>query len=165
MSSSVSGWSDPSWLGADAWPPMLSSPPPPRDMPPPRPPPLPRSTTLSQRTLVLFRLMPSLSVYSSVWMRPSTYTCFPLTRYSLSDSAGLPHRSTLCHSVRSCRWPALSFHTSVVAMLNFATGAPPGVKRSSASRPRLPTRITLFTEPIESPSGSQQLEVGSEKYG
>src|SRR5262249_54422564 len=53
-----------------------------------------------------------------------------------------------------CRWPALSFQTSVVATLNFATAAPPGVYRNSASRPRLPTRITLLTEPMDDDSTS-----------
>src|SRR5262245_13037981 len=33
-------------------------------------------------------------------------------------------------------------------MLKLATAAPPGVYRTSASRPRLPTRITLFTLPM-----------------
>src|SRR3954470_18371683 len=33
-------------------------------------------------------------------------------------------------------------------MLSVATAAPPGVYRNSASRPRLPTRMTLFTLPI-----------------
>src|SRR5207302_2052160 len=89
--------------------------------------PLLSRTTRSQRTLVLLRLFPSLSVYSSVCSRPSTYTCLPLRRYSVSDSACLPHRSMLCHSVRSCGLPALSVHFSVVARLNFATAEPPGV--------------------------------------
>src|SRR5437764_4908482 len=120
MSSSVSGSDDSATaLGACA---MLSSL---RETAPAPRPPLPSSTTRSQRTFVLFRLTPSLSVYSSVCRRPSTYTCFPLTRYSDSDSACLPHRSILCHSVRSWRWPLLSFHTSDVAMLNFDTAAPP----------------------------------------
>jgi hypothetical protein len=46
----------------------------------------------------------------------------------------------------------LSFQTSVVAMLIVETAAPPGVYRNSASRPRLPTRMTLFTLPIDVPS-------------
>ena len=37
-------------------------------------------------------------------------------------------------------------------MLKLATGAPLGVKRTSASRPRLPTRMTLLTLPIVSSS-------------
>ena len=42
----------------------------------------------------------------------------------------------------------LDVQFSVVAMLKLATDCPPGVYLTSASRPRLPTRITLFTLPM-----------------
>src|SRR4029078_12827202 len=53
-----------------------------------------------------------------------------------------------CHCVSSRFWPSLSVNFSVVAMLTVATGVPPAVNRISASRPRLPTRIALFTLPM-----------------
>src|SRR5512137_755110 len=55
-----------------------------------------------------------------------------------------------CHSVSSFFSPSRPLKVSVVATLNLATGVPVPVKRSSASLPRLPTRITRFTVPIES---------------
>ena len=39
----------------------------------------------------------------------------------------------------------------------------PGVYRNSASRPRLPTRMTLLTLPIGDPWRSQKLELGTKK--
>src|SRR3954451_23061901 len=119
------------------------------DRPPPPPPPPPSSTIRSPRISVVYRLLPSLSSHCRVCRRPSTYICFPFVRYSFRLSAVLPQRTTRCHSVFSCFWPPLSFHTSVVARLSVATAAPPGVNRISASRPRLPTRITLLTLPIQ----------------
>src|ERR1017187_3888286 len=53
-----------------------------------------------------------------------------------------------CHCVSSRFWPSLSVNFSVVARLTVDTAVPPAVKRISASRPRLPTRIALFTLPI-----------------
>ncbi len=54
-----------------------------------------------------------------------------------------------CHSVFSTHSPVLlSFRRSVVAMLNRAMAKPLPVNFSSASRPRLPTRIALLTLPI-----------------
>src|SRR4051812_16139157 len=50
----------------------------------------------------------------------------------------------LCHSVFSWRWPPLSRHLRLVARVKLATGWPDGVDRTSGSRPRLPTRITLL---------------------
>src|SRR4028119_2021887 len=56
--------------------------------------------------------------------------------------------TTLCHSVFSLRSPLLrSFQVSDVAMLNFTTLPPLANERASGSRPRLPTRTTLLTEP------------------
>ena len=66
-----------------------------------------------------------------------------------------------CHSVFSCFWPSLPVQFSVVAMLKVATAAPLGVSRSSASRPRLPTRITLFTLPMMSMSSGERPAVAS----
>jgi len=57
-----------------------------------------------------------------------------------------------CHWVSSFFWPSRSVNRSVVAMLTVATGVPPDVKRISASRPRLPTRMTLLTLPIVRPT-------------
>src|SRR6267378_2187829 len=92
-------------------------------------------------------LAPSLLVHSRVCRRPSTKTWRPLERYSPQFSAALPHTTTRCHSVRSCFWPALSVHASLVATVKFATACPLGVYRTSGSRPRLPTRMTLLTLP------------------
>src|ERR1700689_148007 len=52
----------------------------------------------------------------------------------------------LCQSVRSCRVPLLSANDSLVAIEKLVTEEPELVKRVSGSRPRLPTRITLFTD-------------------
>src|SRR5690349_9318019 len=52
-----------------------------------------------------------------------------------------------CHSVASFISPlALSFQRSVVASRMFVTASPLGRYFVSGSAPRLPTRITLFTE-------------------
>src|SRR6266508_2162419 len=56
--------------------------------------------------------------------------------------------TTRCHSVLSRRSPvALSRQLSEVATLKFAIGRPSWVRLISGSLPRLPTRITLLTEP------------------
>ena len=56
--------------------------------------------------------------------------------------------TTECHSVFSLRSPVpLSFQVSDVAMRRFTTGSPFDSRRTSGSRPRLPTNITLFTLP------------------
>src|SRR6266850_141058 len=125
--------------------------PPPRAAPrPPRSPPPPRKTTppTGLATIsVVNCLAPSLLVHSRVCRRPSTYTERPLERYSPQFSAALPHPTTRCHSVRSCFRPALSVQASLVATVKFATACPLGVYRTSGSRPRLPTRMTLLTLP------------------
>ena len=73
----------------------------------------------------------------------------PLRRYC---SAILPKASfkidTRCHSVRSLRSPlALSRQVSEVAIFRFTTLPPLPNVRTSGSRPRFPTMITLFTDP------------------
>src|SRR4029078_1113153 len=56
--------------------------------------------------------------------------------------------TTECHSVFSRRSPVdLSRHVSDVAMRRLAIGRLSWVRRISGSLPRLPTRITLLTEP------------------
>src|SRR6185295_6116572 len=56
--------------------------------------------------------------------------------------------TTRCHSVFSLRSPeALSRQLSEVATDRFAIEEPEGICLISGSRPRLPTRITLFTDP------------------
>src|SRR5262245_28182966 len=56
--------------------------------------------------------------------------------------------TTRCHSVRSLRSPlCLSRQLSEVAIDRLTTGSPEAIRLTSGSRPRLPTRITLFTEP------------------
>src|SRR5271167_4014415 len=79
-------------------------------------------------------------------MRPSIQTERPFFRYWAQFSPCLPHTIMLCHSVRSCRAPALSANCSVVAIEKLVTDEPELVKRVSGSRPRLPMRITLFTD-------------------
>src|SRR6202171_1728312 len=126
--------------------------PPPREAPRP---PAPRSPPARNTTpptglatiSVVYCLAPSLLVHSRVCRRPSTKTWPPLERYSAQFSADLPQTTMRCHSVRSCFWPALSVHASLVATVKFATACPPGVYRTSGSRPRLPTRMTLLTLP------------------
>src|SRR3990170_6096498 len=77
------------------------------------------------------------------------YTFEPFFRYC---SATRPKFSlkitTECHSVFSLRSPVpLSFQVSDVAIRRFTTGSPLPSRRTSGSRPKLPTRITLFTDP------------------
>src|ERR687897_315700 len=56
--------------------------------------------------------------------------------------------TTECHSVFSLRSPVpLSFQLSEVAIRRFTTGSPEFRRRTSGSRPRFPTNITLFTLP------------------
>src|SRR6185436_2133197 len=76
----------------------------------------------------------------------------PLARYLEQFSACSPQTVTRCHSVRSWRWPDLSLNTSVVAMRRLQRGRLDGVYLSSGSAPRFPTRMTLFTLPMASPS-------------
>src|SRR4051795_430729 len=84
-------------------------------------------------------------------MRPSTYTCEPFLRYSPAISARRPKNAMRCHSVASFISPlALSFQRSVVASRMLATASPLGRYFVSGSAPRLPTRITLFTDAISS---------------
>ena len=89
--------------------------------------------------------------------RPSSpcvrYCSATLARFSLKIT-------TLCHSVRSLRSPlALSRQLSVVARRRLTTGSPELSRRTSGSRPRLPTRMTLLTEPdIATPFPSLQTE-------
>src|ERR1700722_5183981 len=74
------------------------------------------------------------------------YAELPFFRYCAQASPCLPHTVILCHSVRSCRVPPLSANDSVVATEKLVTEEPELVKRVSGSRPRLPMRITLFTD-------------------
>src|SRR6266850_7116493 len=124
---------------------------PPREAPrpPPRSPPARKITPpMGLATIsVVYCLAPSLLVHSRVCRRPSMKTWRPLERYSPQFSADLPQTTTRCHSVRSCFWPALSVQASLVATVKFATACPLGVYRTSGSRPRLPTRMTLLTLP------------------
>ena len=77
----------------------------------------------------------------------------------------VPWKGTCCSSRRcrptpsrgatlslSWRWPDLSLNTSVVAMRRLQSGRLDGVYLSSGSAPRFPTRMTLFTLPMASPS-------------
>src|SRR3989441_7010534 len=140
--------------------------PPPREAPrpPPRSPPARKTTppTGLATISVVYCLAPSLFVHSRVCSRPSMYTCLPLERYSPQFSAVFPHTTTRCHSVRSCFWPDLSVHASFVATVKFATACPLGVYRTSGSRPRLPTRMTLLTPAM---LASLEIEAGTLKQG
>ena len=75
----------------------------------------------------------------------------PFLRYCWAISACLPHTTILCHSVRFWRSPFLSLYVSSVATEKLATAWPPPVKRVSGSRPKRPTRMTLFTDIADSP--------------
>ena len=58
---------------------------------------------------------------------------------------------TRCHSVRSLRSPdARSLQVSLVASVKLTILLPAWVVRTSGSLPRLPMRMTLFTEPAMS---------------
>src|SRR6266403_3897664 len=109
----------------------------------------------------LVRFWPSLSCHSRDWILPSIKMSEPFFKYCCAISACLPHTTILCHSVRFCRSPALSLYVSSVATEKFATAWPPPVYRVSGSRPRRPTRITLFTdmstlpEPVKITRGEQ----------
>ena len=71
----------------------------------------------------------------------------------MNRASGSEKIATECHSVRSRRSPVLrSFHVSDVAMRRLHTLPPFWKVRTSGSRPRLPIRITLFTEPAMKPS-------------
>src|SRR5262249_54572888 len=57
--------------------------------------------------------------------------------------------TTRCHSVRSLRCPdALSRQLSEVATARLTMREPSVVDRISGSRPRFPTKITRFIEPV-----------------
>src|SRR5687768_6531841 len=100
-------------------------------------------------TSVLYFSCPCWSVHLRVCSWPSTYTFEPFFRYCSATRARFSLKiTTECHSVFSLRSPdALSFHVSDVAIRRFTTGSPELSRRTSGSRPRLPTRITLFTLP------------------
>src|SRR5262245_49432607 len=64
--------------------------------------------------------------------------------------------TTRCHSVRSLRSPVfLSRQDSEVATRSETTRLPLWVARTSGSLPRLPTRMTLLTDPAISPPCTQ----------
>src|SRR5688572_17569712 len=111
-----------------------------------------RSATIS----VVYLSWPSLSCHLRVRRRPSTYTCEPFFRYSPAISASLPRNTIRCHSVSSFFSPlALSFHWKDVATDTLVSAAPSGMYRVSGSRPRLPTRMTLFTDAMSHLSSYQ----------
>src|SRR3974390_315945 len=123
---------------------------PPKLAPPPRPSSMVRlELKPCSTTSVEYFSAPLWSVHLRVCSAPSTYTLAPFFRYC----SAILHRPSLkittrCHSVFSLRSPvALSRQLSEVATLRFAIGRPSCVRRISGSFPRLPTRITLFTEP------------------
>src|ERR1700678_987875 len=69
------------------------------------------------------------------------------------SAIGSLNTTTRCHSVRSLRSPdALSFQVSLVASVKLTILLPACVLWTSGSLPRLPTRMTLLTEPAMSPS-------------
>src|SRR5205085_12544133 len=129
-------------------------------MPPPPPPPRPSSMVRSPRkrcrtTSVEYFSAPVLSVHLRVWSAPATYSFEPFfTYFSTTSTKRSLKITTRCHSVRSLRSPVLlSRQLSEVARERFATFVPSCVLRISGSRPRLPTRMTLFTLPaIASPA-------------
>src|SRR5262245_60225784 len=77
------------------------------------------------------------------------YTLAPFFKYcSATRQSPSLKITTECHSVFSRRSPeALSRQVSVVASRRLAIGRPSCVRRISGSLPRLPTKITLLTEP------------------
>src|SRR5919107_3447862 len=100
-------------------------------------------------TSVEYFSTPCWSVHLRVWSWPSRYTFEPFFRYCSATRARFSLKiTTECHSVFSLRSPvALSFQLSEVARRRFTTGSPLPRRRTSGSRPRFPTRITLFTLP------------------
>src|SRR5690349_4638486 len=68
----------------------------------------------------------------------------PFVKILASASARFPQITTLCHSVRSCRWRFLSRYVSLVARRSLSTAWPPLVMRNSGSAPRFPSNMTRF---------------------
>src|SRR5499426_136368 len=100
-------------------------------------------------TSVEYFSTPLWSVHLRVCNAPSMYTLEPFFRYC-STTLQRPSLkiTTRCHSVFSLRSPVfLSRQDSEVATLRLAIGRPSLVRRISGSLPRLPTRMTLLTEP------------------
>src|SRR5215831_17409661 len=110
MSSSLIG--EPAAAGSGSgvrWSKLL----PPRELeksppPPPSPRPPSRIRSLATTSVMYFFWLVCLSSQERVCRRPSTYTLPPFFRYSPAISARRCHRTTLCHSVRSCHSPFLS---------------------------------------------------------
>src|SRR5436853_3108755 len=100
-------------------------------------------------TSVEYFSTPLWSVHLRVCSAPSMYTLEPFFRYCSAILASPSLKiTTRCHSVFSLRSPvALSRQLSEVATLMFTTGRPSCMRRTSGSLPRLPTRMTLLTEP------------------
>src|ERR671916_472464 len=100
-------------------------------------------------TSVEYFSTPCWSVHLRVCSWPSRYTLEPFFRYCSAMRARFSLKiTTECHSVFSLRSPVpLSFQLSEVAIRRFTTGSPEFRRRTSGSRPRLPTKITLFTLP------------------
>ena len=111
---------------------------------------------------------PLWSVHLRVCSWPSTYTFEPFFRYCSATRARFSLKiTTECHSVFSLRSPVpLSFHVSDVASRRFTTGSPFDRRRTSGSRPRLPTKITLFTLPaIGATPHSHEAVLGPKRPG
>src|ERR671916_838812 len=119
-------------------------------------------------TSVEYFSTPCWSVHLRVCSWPSRYTLEPFFRYCSATRARFSLKiTTECHSVFSLRSPdALSFQFSDVAIRRFTTGSPLPRRRTSGSRPRLPTNITLFTDPaITASPHSHEVVVGPEGSG
>src|SRR5262245_19391258 len=118
--------------------------------PPPRPSSMVRfELKFCSTTSAEYFSTPLWSVHLRVCSWPSMYTFAPFFKYcsAIRQSPSLKI-TTRCHSVFSLRSPVfLSRQLSEVATLRLAIGRPSWVRRISGSRPRLPTRMTLFTEP------------------
>src|SRR5690606_4833418 len=82
---------------------------------------------------------------------PSIYTLEPLRRYCCAISPKRLCSTIRCHSVCSLRSPVfLSVHESLVAIENCVREPPLGKVFVSGSRPKVPTKITLFTPRMRS---------------
>src|SRR6516162_10283676 len=121
----------------------------------PAPPPPGRSSKANcelnpcSTTSVVYLSCPDWSCHLRVCSEPSRYTFDPFFKYcSATRHSPSLKMTTRCHSVRSRRSPVvLSRQVSLVATLSWTMGRPSCVRLISGSRPRLPTNMTLFTEP------------------
>src|SRR5690606_1713783 len=149
-SSSGPGWGTGSFATARELPPP---PPPPLHPPPPSRRSLRFTSAVAQRRLgptssatisTTERRSPSAVSHERCSRRPATTTRAPFSSDSLTFCARSRKQVTLKNEVLSSHcWDSRFCHRRFTATPKVVTGAPAGVNRSSGSRVRLPTIVTL----------------------